>query len=154
MSGKPKEPLTVEQRQQAVTMAAAGHSCNKISKAIGKDRHTIKRYLSEEGVMEQVRNERVELAELYRQKAYDLAIAIDDAKIQKSSALQLATASAICLDKHQLLSGRPTQNVAVLIEIVDALVAQRDRQEELDWQEAHARLEQQKQQALLVENKP
>ena len=151
MSGKPKEPMTVEQRQQAVTMSAVGHSCNKISKAIGKDRHTIKRHLSEEGVMEQVRNERVELAELYRQKAYDCAIAIDDAKIQKSSALQLATASAICLDKHQLLSGRPTQNVAVIVEMLEMLHAQQDQQEareEREWQE------QQKQQALLAENNP
>jgi hypothetical protein len=141
---KGREPLTTEQQQRIVTLAASGLSQTKISKTIGKSRNMIKTHLAAQGVMDSVRKERIELAELYRQKAYDCAIAIDDAKIQKSSALQLATASAICLDKHQLLSGRPTQNVAVVIEILDALVAQRDKQEEQQWQADHARYEQQK----------
>ena len=148
---KGREPLTTEQQQRIVTLAAAGLSQTKISKTIGKSRNMIKTHLAAQGVMDSVRKERIELAELYRQKAYDCAIAIDDAKIQKSSALQLATASAICLDKHQLLSGRPTQNVAVIVEMLDMLHAQRDQQEareEREWQE------QQKQQALLTETKP
>src|ERR1035438_8054149 len=68
MSGKPKEPMTVEQKQQAITMAAAGHSCNKISKAIGKDRVSIKRHLDTPEAIEQVRDERTELVELYRDR--------------------------------------------------------------------------------------
>jgi hypothetical protein len=153
-SGKPKEPMTVEQRQQAITMAAAGHSCNKISKAIGKDRASIKRHLDTPEAIEQVREERTELVELYRQKARDCVAAIDDEKIAKASALQLATSSGILLDKSLLLSGKPTQNVAVLIEVLDALQVRLDEEDERQWQEAHARLEQQKQQALLAKNKP
>src|SRR5271165_5796368 len=116
MSGKPKEPMTVEQKQQAITMAAAGHSCNKISQAIGKDRVAIKRHLDTPEAIEQVRDERTELVELYREKARDCVAAIDDDKIAKASALQLATSRGILLDKSLLLSGKPTQNVAVIVE--------------------------------------
>src|SRR5208337_5574284 len=129
MSGKPKEPLTVEQKQQAITMAAAGHSCNKISQAIGKDRVAIKRHLDTPEAIAQVRDERTELVELYRQKARDCVAAIDDEKIAKSSALQLATASGICLDKSLLLSGQPTSiNVVALMDVLD-LIQQRRHEE-------------------------
>jgi hypothetical protein len=128
MSGKPKEPLTVEQKQQAITMSAAGHSCNKISKAIGKDRAAVKRYLETPEAISEVREERTELAELYRQKARHCVAAIDDDKIAKASALQLATSSGILLDKSLLLSGKPTQNVAMIVKVLDVL-RQRDEEE-------------------------
>jgi IS30 family transposase len=132
--------MTVEQRQQAVTMSAAGHSCNKISQAIGKDRATIKRHLDTPEAIEQVREERTELVELYREKARDCVAAIDDDKIAKASALQLATSSGILLDKSLLLSGKPTQNVAVLIEVLDMLSVRQDEEIERQWQADHARL--------------
>src|SRR5271165_3993118 len=155
MSGKPKEPMTVEQKQQAITMAAAGHSCNKISQAIGKDRVAIKRHLDTPEAIEQVREERTELVELYREKARDCVAAIDDDKIAKASALQLATSSGILLDKSLLLSGQPTSivHVQTLVAVLDTLAAKRDEEEERQWQQDHDRLEQQKQQALLAENK-
>jgi len=147
MSGKPKEPMTVEQKQQAITMAAAGHSCNKISQAIGKDRAAIKRHLDTPEAIEQVREERTELVELYRQKARDCVAAIDDEKIARASALQLATSSGILLDKSLLLSGQPTSiNVVALVDVLDVLRAQRDAEDERQWQEARA--------LLLAENKP
>lgn len=131
MSGKPKEPLTVEQKRQAITMAAAGHSCNKISKAIGKDRASIKRHLDTPEAIVQVRDERTELVELYREKARACVAAIDDDKIAKSSALQLATSSGILLDKSLLLSGQPTSiNVVALMDMLDVIRQRRDAEEE------------------------
>lgn len=147
MSGKPKEPMTVEQKQQAITMAAAGHSCNKISKAIGKDRLTIKRHLETPEAIAEVSEERTELVELYRQKARDCVAAIDADKIKKSSALQLATSSGILLDKSLLLSGQPTSiNVVALVEVADLIRARMDAEDERRWQEDHA--------LLLAKNKP
>lgn len=141
MSGKSKEPMTVEQKQQAITMAAAGHSCNKISQAIGKDRVTIKRHLDTPGVIEQVRDEQQELVELYRQKARDCVAAIDDEKIAKASALQLATSSGILLDKSLLLSGQPTSiNVVALMDVLDVIQQRRDDEIERQWREAKAKL--------------
>src|SRR5271165_3261063 len=43
--GPPKTPLTVEQKEQATVMCAAGHSSNKIAQATGRNRAAIKRYL-------------------------------------------------------------------------------------------------------------
>ena len=146
MSGKPKEPLTVEQKQQAIIMGAAGHSCNKISQAIGKDRVAIKRHLETPEAIAEVQDERAELVDIYRDRARACVVAIDDEKIQKASALQLATSSGILLDKSLLLSGKPTQNVAVIVEVLDVLVQRRDEEEERQYQEAHSR--------LLAENKP
>ena len=91
MSGKPKEPLTTDQQHQAATLSAAGWSQSKISKTIGRSRKAVKHYLDTPEVMAEVSDERQELVELYRQKARDCVVAIDDEKIAKASALQLCT---------------------------------------------------------------
>src|SRR5664280_2849487 len=134
---KGREPLTTEQQQQITTMAAAGYSQTKISKTIGKGRNMVKRHLEAPETIAMVRDEQAELVELYRTKARDCVAAIDDEKIAKASALQLATSSGILLDKSLLLSGKPTQNVAVIVEVLDMLCAQRDAEDERQWQEAH-----------------
>ena len=76
--------------------------------------------------------------ELYRQKARDCVAAIDDDKIAKASALQLATSSGILLDKSLLLSGKPTQNVAVIIEVCDLIRKRDDEESERQHQQAKA----------------
>ncbi len=149
--GRGREPLTTEQQQQIITMAAAGHSQTKISKTIGKGRNMVKRHLDTPEAIAQVGDERTELVELYRQKARDCVAAIDDDKIAKSSALQLATSSGILLDKSLLLSGQPTSiiHVTALLAVLDLIKEQKDAREEKDereYRQAHAR--------LLAENKP
>jgi predicted transcriptional regulator len=140
MSGKPKEPLTTEQQQQATTLAAAGWSQNKISKTIGRSRSAVKRYLEKPEAIAQVTDERAELAVIYRDKARACVTAIDADKIERSSALQLATAAAICTDKALLLAGEPTVNVAVLVELCDAIRAKDNAESERQYQQAKARL--------------
>ena len=135
---KGREPLTTEQQQQIITMAAAGHSQTKISKTIGKGRNMVKRHLDTPEAIAQVGDERTELVELYKQKARDCVAAIDDEKIQKSSALQLATSSGILLDKSLLLSGKPTQNVAIIVELLDVISERNDAEIERQYQEAKA----------------
>ena len=66
---------------------------------------------------------------LYREKARACVVAIDDEKISKSSALQLATAAGICTDKALLLGGEPTVNVALLLEVTELIRERRDRGE-------------------------
>ena len=141
MSGKPKEPLTTEQQKQATTLSAAGWSQTKISKTIGRSRSAVKRYLEKPEAIAIVRDERAELGELYRQKARACVVAIDDEKINKSSALQLATAAGICTDKALLLAGEPTSmNVVALMEVLH-VIRHRDQEEsERQYQQAKARL--------------
>src|SRR5271157_3461281 len=126
--GPPRTLMTTEQQAKATTLAAAGWSQERIAKATGRSRHAVKRYLDTPEVIAEVRDERQELVEIYRSKARDCVVAIDAEKIAKSSALQLATASGICLDKSLLLDGKPTMAVGVLLQVVDLI----QRQDEED----------------------
>jgi len=137
---KGRLPLTVEQQQQAVTLAANGYAPSRVAKIMGKSRSLVERHLDKPEVIAEVSDERQELVELYRQKARDCVAAIDDAKIAKASALQLATSSGILLDKSLLLSGKPTQNVAVLIEVLDVLWEKNEEEIERQHQQAKALL--------------
>lgn len=131
--------LTVEQQQQVTTMAAAGHSAYRISQTMGKGINMVKRHLETPEVIAEVQDERAELVELYREKARDCVVAIDDEKIQKSSALQLATSSGILLDKSLLLSGQPTAiHVHALVDVLDTIRQLRDEREEREDEEARA----------------
>ena len=135
--GPPRALMTTEQQQQSVTLAAAGWSQERIAKATGRSRNSIKRHLDDREVMDMVRDERTEMVELYRDRARACALAITDEKIQKSSALQLATASGILLDKGLLLSGQPTSiNVVALMEVCDLLRQQGQRESEQRQQQA------------------
>lgn len=137
--GPARTLLTVEEKQKATTLSAAGHSQNRIAKAIGRSRNSVKRYLGTDEAIVKVEDERAQLVEIYKDKARRCAIGITDEKIQKSTALQLATASAICTDKAQLLAGQPTNiHVHALVDILDLLRMKRDAEEEAQEREARA----------------
>src|SRR5271157_985193 len=134
--GPPRTLMTTEQQAKATTLAAAGWSQERIAKATGRSRNAVKHYLDKPEAIAIVRDERQELVEIYREKARDCVVAIDDEKIAKSSALQLATASGICLDKSLLLSGQPTSiNVVVLMELLDLIQQRRDEESERQHQQ-------------------
>src|SRR5271157_1787933 len=137
--GPPRTLMTTEQQAKATTLAAAGWSQERIAKTIGRSRNAVKHYLEKPEAIAEVRDERQELVELYRDKARACVIAIDDEKIGKSSALQLATASGICLDKSLLLDGKPTVNVAVLVEVCDLIRKQDEEESERRQQQYNAR---------------
>jgi hypothetical protein len=106
---------------------------------MGKGINMVKRHLETPEVIAEVQDERAELVELYREKARDCVVAIDDEKIQKSSALQLATSSGILLDKSLLLSGQPTAiHVHALVDVLDTIRQLRDEREEREDEEARA----------------
>ena len=122
-----KEGLTTEEKQQIATLSADGWPAYRIAKHMNRSPHTVRRYLDTPEALAIVRDEKRELAVLYREKARACVVAIDADKISKSSALQLATAAGICTDKALLLAGEPTVNMAVLLQIVEAI---RDRKRE------------------------
>lgn len=127
MTTKSREPLTTEQRSQIATLSAGGWSLNKISKHIGRSRHAVRNALADPEIQHAVKDEKAELAELYKGKARDCVAAIDADKISKSSALQLATAAGICTDKALLLAGEPTSiNVVALLDVAHAIRAKQD----------------------------
>ena len=87
----------------------------------------VRNVLAEPEIQSAVIYEKAELAELCRTKARDCVVAIDADKINKSSALQLATAGAVLIDKSLLLAGQPTSiNVVALLDVVEAIKAKRE----------------------------
>jgi transcriptional regulator len=129
MSGKPKEPLTTEQKAQVATLSAAGWSQNKIAKQVGRSRTAVKNALAEPEIQRAVIDEKAELAELYRSKARAVVTSISDADIAKSSLQQKAISSGILLDKSLLLTGEapPVANIHVLLEVCELIRERRDR---------------------------
>jgi hypothetical protein len=81
--------------------------------------------LNEPETQAEVSIEKAKLAEIYKQKARDIVVSINDEDIDKASLQQKAVSSGILLDKSLLLSGEPTEilaaNVGVLMDVVDAI---------------------------------
>jgi hypothetical protein len=129
MRGKPKEPLTTEQRAQIATLSAGGWSANKISKHIGKSRGAVRNVLAEPEIQRNIVDEKAELAAIYRKKARDVVTSIDAQDIAKASLQQKAVSTGILLDKSLLLAGEPTANLSltVMLDLVAAIRAQRER---------------------------
>lgn len=138
----PKSNLTTEEQAQIATLAAGGWSSNRIAKHIGRSRHTIKHYLDTPEAVTVIRDERQELATLYRQKARDVVVSISSADIAKASLQQKAISSGVLLDKSLLLAGEPTQNlsISVLVQMVAAVREQReaeDKRFQVEYRKAH-----------------
>jgi len=117
-------------------MSAAGHSQIRVAKAVGRSPKAIKRYLGTDEAIAEVRDERATLSQMYREKAEAILVSIDSETITKANLLQRATSSAICLDKALLLAGEPTQNVAVIVQVLDMLRMRDDEEIERQWQQS------------------
>lgn len=141
---KPRDPLTVEQRTRIVTLTADGQSPGRIAKQIGKSRHAVRNALAEPQTQAAVEAERAELAKLYREKERACVVGMDSDKIAKASLQQLAVSAGILHDKHALLTGGPTESIAVqvrsFVEAVGVYRKQRDEESERQFREAHSKL--------------
>ncbi len=144
MSGKPKEPLTTEQKTQVATLSAAGWSQNKIAKTIARSRHAVKLALEKPEVQQAVHDEKAELAGIFRQKSRDVVSSISDVDIAKASLQQKSISSGVLLDKSLLLAGEPTEilgmQVQVLMDLAGAIRrqdAEADAEYQRKWDETH-----------------
>jgi hypothetical protein len=123
MKGKPKFPPNVEEKQAIVTMAASGLSQNRIAQTVGRSRHMVKNVLAEPEIQRAVKDEKAELAVIFRDKARDVLCSISAQDIAGASLQQKAVSSGILLDKSLLLTGDATSNinVKVLLEVAEAI---------------------------------
>lgn len=83
----------------------------------------VKNVLAEPEIQRAVKDEKAELAVIYRDKARTIVESISDTDIASASLQQKAVSSGILLDKSLLLSGDafPIVNVQVLMQVVDAI---------------------------------
>ena len=139
--GKPKTPPNGEERQQITTLAAAGLSQNKIAQTVGRSRHMVKNVLAEPEIQRAVKDEKAELAAIYREKARTIVESISSADIDNASLQQKAVSTGILLDKSLLLSGDATSiNVSVLMDVADAIRARHDAESKRLYEQMNARL--------------
>ena len=102
----------------------------------------VKNTLAEPEIQAAVKDEKAELAAIYRDKARSVVSSISDTDIGKANLLQKATSSAILLDKSLLLTGEmPSIDVSVLMDLCKAIRDKRDEEDERQFQQAKARLE-------------
>ncbi len=125
-TGKPKTPPTTEEQETIITMSAAGVSQNKIAKTIGRSRHMVKNTLAEPEIRRAVKDEKTELAAIYRDKARTIVESISCGDIENASLQQKAVSTGILLDKSLLLTGDATSNINVQV-LLDVAHALRDR---------------------------
>jgi predicted DNA-binding protein (UPF0251 family) len=139
--GKPKTPPTVQEQETIVTLAASGLSQNKIAQTVGRSRHMVKNVMAEPEIQCAIKDEKAELAAIYREKARDVVASISDGDISKASLQQKAISSGVLLDKSLLLSGEPTSvNSIVLLDIAEAIKLRDQLESERQFRQAHAQL--------------
>ena len=121
--GRPKFPPSTEERAKITTLAAAGLSQNKIAQTVGRSRHMVKNVLAEPEIQRAVKDEKAELAAIYREKARTIVESISSEDIDSASLQQKAVSTGILLDKSLLLSGDATSNlnVQVLLDVAAAI---------------------------------
>ncbi len=81
----------------------------------------VRNVLAQPEIQRSIRDEKEELAQVYREKAREIVCSISREDIASASLQQKAVSTGILLDKSLLLSGDATSiNVSVLMDVVDA----------------------------------
>ena len=88
----------------------------------------VKNVLAEPEIQRAVKDEKAELAAIYREKARTIVESISSADIDSASLQQKAVSTGILLDKSLLLSGDATSNLNVQV-LLDVAHAIRSREE-------------------------
>ena len=103
----------------------------RIAKTLNRSSHTIKDFLSKPEVVTAVRDEKSELARVYKEKARKVVESISDTDISKASLQQKSISSGILLDKSLLLTGEgpASINVTVLLDVAQMIRGARDAQD-------------------------
>ena len=85
--------------------------------------HTVKAYLEKPEIAGEVADTKLELANLYQEKAKKVLAEVSDEDIKKASLQQKAVSSGIFLDKTEMLrlGQGPGVNVNVMINLLDAI---------------------------------
>lgn len=126
---------------KAKTLAAMGHSYRQIGRELGKSDHTIKRALTASPeVVAEVETMQKDLGDIFDDLAKRMAGSITDEDIKKLNAYQRTVSAAIATDKAQLLKGRPTMSVGLLVQVLDLIQEQQDMKDEAatrKWREEH-----------------
>ncbi len=123
---KPREPLTAAEKAQITTLTADGWSPTRIARHIGRSRHAVRNALANPETQRAVKDEKAELAEMYKKQARAIVASIDQETIEKANLLQRMTSAGIATDKALTLTGdTPPIRVELLVQAVEVMRHQR-----------------------------
>jgi hypothetical protein len=106
--------LTEQEKQSVTVLSASGLTIHAIAVRLGRSDKVVKKHLTSPPVRIQVQNIRERLIDKYQTLAENcLDRLLDEGTIDKASPRDLATISAISVDKARLLSDLSTQNLAM-----------------------------------------
>jgi hypothetical protein len=114
--------LSSREKKKILTCMASGMSANTVAKQLKRNRRTVAKFLDEPAT-------KMVLADMFERTARQALERIGPEKLEKSSALQLATVAGISTDKMRLLRNEPTQiSVDYLLAAVTDIRAMRAAQ--------------------------
>jgi hypothetical protein len=106
--------LSEQEKQNVTVLSASGLTIHAIAVRLGRSDKVVKKHLTCPPVLMQVQNIRERLIVKYQQLAQDcLDKLLEPGTIDKASPRDLATISAISVDKARLLSDLSTNNLAI-----------------------------------------
>jgi len=106
------------EKQKIATLAAEGMSQRAIGRALGRDNKTIALALKDPMTQELKAVAEEELSIMFSHVAKRALSAIDDEKLERSSARDLGILAGVSVDKHRLISGQSTSNSSIMLQAV------------------------------------
>lgn len=106
------------EKQKVAVLAAEGHSQRSIGRVIGRDPKTVALALRDPEVQKLKAVAEEELSIMFSHVAKRALSAIDDEKLERSSARDLGILAGVSIDKHRLISGQSTFNGSIMLRAV------------------------------------
>lgn len=107
--------ISKETQSTIALLKANGASPTKISKQTGIHHATVKKVLAEPAIIDQVADMEQELAATFQELAMRTLKSISESDLERASLQQKAVSAGIFLDKNRLITGKSTQNTAVML---------------------------------------
>ena len=109
--------MTLDEKQQAKTLLALGHSWNAVAVKLGRDPKTIKKYAVDPCIAAEIVETKKELAEQFEELANRMLSSISDQDIHDINAYKRTVAAGIATDKMRLLRDQSTGNIDVHVQV-------------------------------------
>jgi len=116
---KGAKPLTVKELETAKALSALGKSYRQIGLELDRSDKTIKRALTKTPeVIQEVKELKKEVADLYGDLAQRILESINDETIKEAKLRDRVISAGVCTDKQRLIIGESTQNISMHVSVL------------------------------------
>lgn len=106
------KPPTVKELGKAKALFALGKTYNQVAKELSRDPKSIKKWLTQPEVAQEIVELKKEVAGLYEDLSQRILESITDETIKEAKLRDRVISAGVCTDKSRLLKGQSTQNIA------------------------------------------